>query len=66
MKVLHPGGRLVLVSFHSLEDRIIKNKFRAPVVPGVALTKKVITAADDEVSRNPRARSAKLRAWEKS
>jgi len=66
MKVLRPGGRLVLVSFHSLEDRIIKNKFRAPVVPGIALTKKVVTAADDEVNRNPRARSARLRAWEKS
>ena len=66
MKVLRPGGRLVLVSFHSLEDRIVKNKFRTPVVPGVALTKKVVTAADDEVNRNPRARSARLRAWEKS
>jgi 16S rRNA (cytosine1402-N4)-methyltransferase len=66
MKVLGPGGRLVLVSFHSLEDRIVKNKFRAPVVPGVALTKKVITAADEEIDRNPRSRSARLRAWEKS
>jgi len=66
MKVLRPGGRLVLVSFHSLEDRIIKNKFRTPVVPGIALTKKVVTAADDEINRNPRARSARLRAWEKS
>ena len=66
MKVLRPGGRLVLISFHSLEDRIVKNKFRAPAVPGVALTKKVVTAADDEINRNPRARSARLRAWEKS
>jgi 16S rRNA (cytosine1402-N4)-methyltransferase len=66
MKVLRPGGRLVLVSFHSLEDRIVKNKFRAPVVPGVALTKKVITAAVEEIDRNPRSRSARLRAWEKS
>jgi len=65
MKLLRPGGRLVLISFHSLEDRIVKNKFRAPVVPGIALTKKVVTATDDEVSRNPRARSARLRAWEK-
>lgn len=65
MKVLRPGGRLVLISFHSLEDRIVKNKFRTPVVPGVNLTRKVITAADEEVRRNPRARSAKLRAWEK-
>jgi len=65
MKVLRPGGRLVLVSFHSLEDRIVKNKFRTPVVPGIALTKKVVTAADSEIARNPRARSARLRAWEK-
>jgi len=66
MKVLRPGGRLVLVSFHSLEDRIVKNKFRAPDVPGVALTRKVITAAVDEIHRNPRSRSARLRAWEKA
>jgi 16S rRNA (cytosine1402-N4)-methyltransferase len=66
MRVLGPGGRLVLISFHSLEDRIVKNKFRAPVVPGLALTKKVITATHEEVGRNPRARSARLRAWEKS
>jgi len=65
MKVLRPGGRLVLVSFHSLEDRIVKNKFRTPVVPGIALTKKVVTATDTEIARNPRARSARLRAWEK-
>jgi 16S rRNA (cytosine1402-N4)-methyltransferase len=66
MKVLRPGGRLVLISFHSLEDRIVKNKFRTPVVPGMALTKKVVTATDEETGRNPRARSARLRAWEKS
>ena len=65
MNVLRPGGRLVLISFHSLEDRIVKNKFRSPVVPGVALTKKVITAAVEELDRNPRSRSARLRAWEK-
>ena len=66
MKVLRPGGRLVLISFHSLEDRIVKNKFRSPAVPGVALTRKVITAAVEELNRNPRSRSARLRAWEKS
>jgi 16S rRNA (cytosine1402-N4)-methyltransferase len=66
MKVLRPGGRLVLISFHSLEDRIVKNKFRSPMVPGVALTKKVITAAVEELDHNPRSRSARLRAWEKS
>jgi len=66
MRVLRPGGRLVLLSFHSLEDRIVKNKFRAPVVPGIALTRKVVTAAVEETYRNPRSRSAKLRAWEKN
>jgi 16S rRNA (cytosine1402-N4)-methyltransferase len=65
MRVLGPGGRLVLISFHSLEDRIVKNKFRSPVVPGVALTRKVITASVEELDRNPRSRSARLRAWEK-
>ena len=65
MKVLGPGGRLVMISFHSLEDRIVKNKFRSPVVPGVVLTRKVVTASVEELDRNPRSRSAKLRAWEK-
>jgi 16S rRNA (cytosine1402-N4)-methyltransferase len=66
MTVIRSGGRLVVVTFHSLEDRIVKNKFRASVVSGRVLTKKVVTATDEELSRNPRARSAKLRAWEKA
>jgi len=66
MAVIRSGGRLVVITFHSLEDRIVKNKFRSPVVPGAVLTKKVITAGDSELKRNPRARSAKLRAWEKN
>jgi 16S rRNA (cytosine1402-N4)-methyltransferase len=49
-----------------LEDRIVKNKFRTPAVPGRVLTKKVVTGTDEELRRNPRARSAKLRAWEKA
>src|SRR5215470_4356392 len=63
MTVVRSGGRVVVITFHSLEDRIVKQRFRAPDVPGRALTKKVVTATDAEVRRNPRARSAKLRAW---
>jgi len=66
MTVVRSGGRLVIITFHSLEDRIVKNKFRAPAVPGRVLTKKVVTGTDEELRRNPRARSAKLRAWEKA
>jgi len=66
MSVVRSGGRVVVITFHSLEDRIVKQKFRAPAVPGRVLTKKVVTAVEEEVRRNPRARSAKLRAWEKS
>ena len=66
MTVVRTGGRLVVVTFHSLEDRIVKNRFRTPHIHGRVLTKKVVTGTDDEVRRNPRARSAKLRAWERS
>ena len=66
MTVVRPGGRVVVISFHSLEDRIVKNKFRTPVTAGKVLTKKVVTASEEERRRNPRARSAKLRAWERS
>jgi 16S rRNA (cytosine1402-N4)-methyltransferase len=62
---LRPGGRLVVITFHSLEDRIVKNAFRSAGA-GKPLTKKVITATAEEVQSNPRARSAKLRVWEKS
>jgi 16S rRNA (cytosine1402-N4)-methyltransferase len=66
MAVVRSAGRVVVITFHSLEDRIVKQKFRVPAVPGRVLTKKVVTAGDEEVRRNPRARSAKLRAWERS
>jgi 16S rRNA (cytosine1402-N4)-methyltransferase len=65
MAILRSGGRLIVITFHSLEDRIVKNKFRNPSIAGRALTKKVVIAGEAEVRANPRARSAKLRAWEK-
>ena len=66
MTVIRSGGRLAVISFHSLEDRIVKNKFRTPAVAGRVLTRKVVIATEEETRRNPRARSAKLRAWERS
>jgi 16S rRNA (cytosine1402-N4)-methyltransferase len=81
-RVLKPGGRLAVVSFHSLEDRIVKNFLveRAKAgggsrhLPEIAqadpsfsiLTKRPVTADDAEISANPRARSAKLRAAERT
>src|SRR5215472_60808 len=62
------GARLAVITFHSLEDRIVKHAFRALAGPGGALrlvTKRPLTPADEEVARNPRARSAKLRAIER-
>jgi len=56
------GGVLAVISFHSLEDRIVKNAFRSWKQHFQILTKKPLVASDEEVSRNPRARSAKLRA----
>ncbi|MBA2401105.1 MAG: 16S rRNA (cytosine(1402)-N(4))-methyltransferase RsmH [Bradyrhizobium sp.] len=81
-RVLKPGGRLAVVSFHSLEDRIVKNFLTergkaasgsrhlpemAQAVPSFQiLTKRPVTPGDAEVSANPRARSAKLRAAERT
>ena len=76
LKVLAPGGRLVVISYHSLEDRLVKNFMRSgnfagkvekdffgrPQVPFETVTRKAMTPSPEELERNPRSRSAKLRA----
>ena len=81
--VLVDGGVLVVLAYHSLEDRIVKHAFREwsracvcpPELPictcrgrplGETLTRKPVMAGDDEIARNPRARSARLRAWRRA
>jgi 16S rRNA (cytosine1402-N4)-methyltransferase len=65
--VLKPGGRLVVISFHSLEDRIVKDALREGAKQGLyeLLVKKPVTASKEEIDRNPRSRSAKMRAAER-
>jgi 16S rRNA (cytosine1402-N4)-methyltransferase len=64
---LNPGGRLIVLSYHSLEDRLVKHAFQrlAQQKSFRVLTKKVIQASEEEVQTNPRARSAKMRVAEK-
>lgn len=64
---LSPGGRFAIISFHSIEDRIVKRFFkeRAQTGEGEVLTKKPITASEEELKNNNRARSAKLRIFKK-
>lgn len=78
-EALNPGGRLVVITYHSLEDRMVKNIMKTGNVEGKAeqdffgnlqtpfrlINNKVITPTEDEINRNPRSRSAKLRIAEK-
>lgn len=63
---LKPGGRLAVITFHSIEDRIVKNFFKSIGQSAKIITKKPIRPTEDEINKNPRSRSAKLRIIEKT
>jgi 16S rRNA (cytosine1402-N4)-methyltransferase len=66
-RMLKKGGRLCVISFHSLEDRLVKNKFKSLSLEhaGVILTKRPLVASQEECAANPRSRSAKMRVIER-
>ena len=66
-ELVRPGGRAVIITFHSMEDRKVKQKFQALAREGRAtlLNKHVVRPTDEEVQANPASRSAKLRALER-
>ena len=68
--MLRPGGRLAVITFHSLEDRIVKHTLRSLQASGdiglTVRTKRPLVPTEAEIERNPRARSAKLRAAERN
>ncbi len=65
-RIMAPKGRIAIITFHSLEDRIVKRAFHQMEQDGLGtrITKKPITPGDDEIKQNPRSRSAKLRVFE--
>jgi 16S rRNA (cytosine1402-N4)-methyltransferase len=79
VEALKPGGRIAIISYHSLEDRLVKNFFKTgnaegklhkdfygnPLTPFKLITKKALIPTPQEIEQNPRARSAKLRIAEK-
>lgn len=65
-EALNGGGRMAIISFHSLEDRIVKDFYKRKSNEAQILTKKPIVPSDEEIAENPRSRSAKLRVIEKN